>query len=194
MEKLGLNRVVRFRMYFDGSGADAAAAMMGAAFFLRAVYYFGFPNLDGIGAGEVLFNLILPGLLCGAFAVLLKGFRFETVGIYGILCAVYCILMIIWTFNSRQVLHLTLAIVWYLATAVVVMGTVEGYITNRIIMQLAFLLPVFYRFFFFDLGDYVLTLRIVDFLPEASALCGLIALSSFARCLVPERLRQRAIK
>lgn len=192
MEKLGLNRVVRFRMYFDGKGAATAAVMMGIAFFLRVVYYFGFPNLDGCGAGELIINLILPLLLCGSFAVLLKGFRARMVQVYGILSAIYCVLMMVWTFDSQHIFHFILSVIWYLAAIVIVAGTVQGYISNRLMIQLAFVIPVIFRFFFYDLGEYVQTLRIVDFLPEASALCGLIALSGFAQCLIPERLRQRA--
>ena len=38
MEQLGLDRTVRFRMYFDGKGAAAASVMMGSALFLRIAY------------------------------------------------------------------------------------------------------------------------------------------------------------
>lgn len=193
-KKLGRKRTVRFRMYFDGKGAAAAAVMMGAAFFLRVVYYFGFPNLSGCGAFALVFDLILPLLLCAAFAVMLKGFRCNQPWLYGILSMLYCVLMIVWTFRLGHTLHSVLALVWYLIAIAVLVGMLEGYIGNRVILQLVFLISVFCRLIFFDLEEYIFSLRLVDFLPEASALCGLIALSSFARCLIPERLRHRAGK
>ena len=189
MEQLGLDRTVRFRMYFDGKGAAAASVMMGSALFLRIAYYLGFGYFDGCGLFRLIFDLILPVLLCGTVAVLIKGFRIGMLRVYGILAAVFCVLMIICTLDAQSIIRSALAVLWYTVTIGIVAATLEGYIGSRIVMQLAFLLPVLYRFFVFDLGDYVLTLELADFLPEASNLCGLIGWSSFARCLMPEQIR-----
>ena len=190
MEKLGLERVVRFRIYIDGKGAVTAAALMGAALFCRILYYFGFGYFADCGAFSLITGLILPVLFFGASAVLLKGVRLTNVRVYGILAAVYCGLMILWSFDPGRIFYSLLAIVWYLAAMAAVIGTAEGYVSNRLVMQLAFLLPVLYRFFLFDLADYVTKLKLVEFLTELSNLCGLLAWSSFARCLMPERIRK----
>lgn len=189
MEQLGLNQMVRFRVYFEGKGASSAAVMLGAAVFLRIVYYFGFGYFSEAGASGLILNVILPVLLCGGAAVLLKGLRFGMLRVYGILASIYSILMMVWTFDPESIFHFVLAVVWYLVTIAVVWATVEGYLANRVVMQLAFLLPVLYRFFFFDLGTYITAFKLVEFLPEASNLCGLLAWSSFSRCLMPERVQ-----
>lgn len=189
MEKLGLDRVVRFRIYFDGKGAGSAAVLMGAALFLRILYYMGFGKFADCGAGTLILDLILPVLFFGGVAVLLKGVRLGIVRVYGILAGVYCVLMILWSFDVHRIGYSVLAIVWYLAVLAAIFGTVEGYISNRLVLQMAFLLPALYRFFLFDLAGYITHLKIVDFMPEASNLCGLLGWSCFARCLMPERLR-----
>lgn len=188
MEQLGLNQTVRFRVYFEGKGASSAAVMLGAAVFLRILYYFGFGYYSEAGAGGLILDVILPILLCGGAAVLLKGLRFGMLRVYGILASVYCILMTVWTFEPEGIFHFVLAVVWYLVTIGVIWATVEGYLASRVVMQLAFLLPVLYRFFLFDLGAYITSFRLVEFLPEESSLFGLLAWSSFARCLMPERV------
>ena len=52
-----------YSMDFNGRSHFATAALMGAAFFLRAVYYFGFTRPGAVGAWNLVIFLIRPLLL-----------------------------------------------------------------------------------------------------------------------------------
>ena len=91
--------------------------------------------------------------------------------------------MIIRAFSYGSIGSTVIGIVWYLLTGALAVITTFGYIPGRAYMMLAYLIPVLYRLCFVDIDVYFRTLDWIGFLPEASALSGLLAFSLFALCL-----------
>lgn len=173
----------QYHVDFSCKWISASAFFAGLAFFLLAVKYFGLENIGQKGFGEICFSLILPMLLLAVFGILLSGFKFRVTPVYGILAALYCILMIVRTFSYGSTGSTVVGIIWYLLTAALTVVTTFGYLPGKVYLMLSYLIPVLYRLYFVDVGTYFLTHDWLGFLPEASALSGLLAFSLFALCL-----------
>lgn len=175
-----------YRMDFESRQHFAAAALMGGAFFLRAVYYFGLIRPETVGAWNLTLFLVLPMLVEVAFMVLLRGVRLNAPGIYGILGTVYCLLLILQSFQSGNVLRIVLSIIGYLVCAASLL-TATGGLLSRGMASTALFLTVTVRFLAFDLSGYIFSFRIVSFIQEAAALCGLLSL-----CCLSLGLKEKA--
>lgn len=170
-----MKKTYRYSMDFDGRAHFAAAAFMGGAFFLRIVYYLGFTRPEAVGVWNLIIFLILPVLLEAAFMVMIRGMRLNLPGVYGIMGAVYCLIFLLQSFQSGSVLRIILSVIAYLACAAVVLGTGAEMLSKS--LAVAVLVVTFgVRFLVFDLSGYIFSLRIIAFIREAAALCGLIGL------------------
>jgi hypothetical protein len=166
----------RYRMDFDSKQHTAAAAFMGGAFFLRITYYFGFTRPESVGAWNLIIFLILPILLEVAYVVMIRAIKMDIPNIYGIMGSVYCLLLLLQCFQSGNVLQIILGCVAYLACAAALLGTGMGMLSKS--MTVMVLILVFaVRFLFFDIGGYLLSLRVIGFIREAAALCGILGLT-----------------
>lgn len=170
-----LKKTHDYRMDFEGRPHFAAAALMGGAFFLRTVYYFGFTRPETVGAWNLIMFLILPILIEAAFMVLLRGVRLNAPGVYGILGAVYCLLLILQSFQSGSVLRIVLSVIGYLICAAALLSATGGLLSRGMTVVVLFL-TVTVRFLVFDLTGYIFSLRVVAFIQEAGTLCGLMSL------------------
>ena len=141
-----MKRYRRFRMDFGGFWLNTHCILCGFAFFLRIAYYFMFVNPTLCPTSEVIFSMILPLLLCGASMVVLKYFKFNAPGTVAIIGALMCICLLIGTFIGGGVLEIILGVLLYLASAVLLIGTVGGYVPTRqfvlLLLGLIFLLRV----------------------------------------------------
>ena len=164
-----------YRMDFDGRQHFAAAALMGVAFFLRAVYYFGFTRPETVGAWNLIIFLILPMLVEAAFMVLMRGIRYNAPGVYGILGAAYCLLFILQNFQSGSVVRIFLSVIAYLICGAALV-TVTGGLLSRGVAVTALFATLAVRFLFFDLSGYIFSFRVIGFIQEAAALCGILSL------------------
>lgn len=182
-----IRKTVDFTLDFGGWWTDCSAVLMGLFLFLRAVYYFGCADLLACSGGEIWLHLVFPLALSIGYIVLLRGIRLDAPVIYGGLGAFLCLLMIIWDFQSGSVAWGILGLIWYALAAAVFLATVLGYLPNRLFSLTAFFLPVLCRFFAYDLKHYLLDLRLIAFLPELSALCGLLAFSALVPALVGKK-------
>ena len=172
MAKLKLHK---YHMDPEGKYHVGAAALMGAAFFLRCAYYFGFTRPNEAGAWSLLVFLILPSLLEAAFMVMLRGIRLDLPGVYGIMGAVYCLLLILQSFQLGSVLRIVLAIVGFVICGGALVGVGWG-ILSKSLGVTALMLTFLVRLFAFDL-NYLLRLRLVALMREAAGLCGILALA-----------------
>lgn len=169
----------KYRMDLDGKQHMAAAALMGGAFFLRAAYYFGFTRPEEAGVWNLLIFLILPMLLEGAFMVMLRGLRLNMPGTYGIMGAAYCVLLLLQSFQAGGLLRIILAVPAYLICAAALVGVGWGLLSKS--LTVAVLLVTFaVRFLVFDLSGFVFSLRVIAFIREAAALCGILSLVCLA--------------
>ena len=161
----------RLRMDFDGIWINGAAALMGAAFFLRAVYYFGIRGL-GENLGTLLLMMAFPMIVEAALAVMVRLARPNIPLVFGVICAVYCVLLLIQCFFYGAVLRTVIGIVAYPICAVALMALIFGLLRNRALVFVVFFATFAVRFLLFDLND-LQSFR----LPEAAALCGILAMA-----------------
>ena len=184
MSKIKLHK---YHMDLEGKFHVGAAALMGASFFLRAAYYFGFTRPEDAGVWSLLVFLIFPMLLEAAFMVMLRGVSLDLPGVYGIMGAVYCALMILQSFQLGGILRVLLAIVGFVICGGALVGVGWGVLSKSLGVT-ALLVTFFVRLLAFDLG-YLLRLRLVAFIREAAGLCAVLALAFLCAGLV-ERKRK----
>lgn len=166
----------KYHMDFNGKPHQAAAAFMGGAFFLRIAYHFGFTRPEEAGFVNLLLYLILPLLLEGAFMVMLRGLRVNLPGTYTIMGAAYCVILLLQSFQSGSLLRIVLSVVAYLACAAVLVGTGWGLLSKSLTTGII-LVTLAVRLLVFDLSGYVFALRVIPFIREAAALCGIASLA-----------------
>lgn len=163
----------RTSMAISGKWAKASALLMAVSLFLRAVYYFGFTNFVDISIMEVVFSALLPLILSSAYVVLLYGLHWNAPGTYGMIAAVFCGLLIIWSFFTGSFLRVILCAGWYGIAGGIVLFSAAGSLQNKSLCVAAFTIPIFVRLFVFDLGR----LGIFETVGEASVLFLLASLA-----------------
>lgn len=176
-----LKKYNQYKMDMRGNWTQFCGAMMGCSFFLRIVYYFGLINLRDIAASEIFATMLLGLLLCAAFVIVLNYMRLNAPGIYGILGAVQCLLLIIGNFSSGSVLRIILSIIWYAFAAVVLLATIGGYLPGRVFSSVVFFVSIVVRIVCYDLGK----IGLLRWVTEAAVLCALLALAAIPMALTP---------
>ena len=165
----------KYQMDPDGKYHLGTTAMMGASLFLRAAYYFGFTRPENTGAFEMIMFLILPMVLELAFMVMIRGVKLNLPGVYGIMGAVFCMLLAIQGIMMGGVLRIILSILAYLVCGAAMVGVGWGLLSKSLGVT-ALILTFVVRLLAFDLK--LLTgLRLVAFMQEAAGLCVILALA-----------------
>ncbi len=175
-----LKQYVRYEMDYRGNWSAASAVFMGLSFFLRVLYYFGFINLKDIGAGEVIFSLILPLLLCGTFLVFFSLLKWNAPGLFAIAGVVFCLLLMGWNFSSGNVLRILLSIFLYVFAAVILFATALGYLPGKLPSTAVFGVIFGCRILLFSFS----ASGIASLSLEFSALFLLLSLLALTRCFV----------
>lgn len=168
----------RYHMDPDSRAHIASSAFMGGAFFLRVAYYFGFTRPESAGFWNLLIFLILPALLECGYMVMVRGLRLDLPGVYGIMGAIYFILMLLQSFQVGSVLRIILSIPAYLCCAAAIVGTGWGMLSKSLV-NAVLVLTFVVRVLAFDLTGYILRFRVIPFIREAAALCGIIGMICF---------------
>lgn len=168
----------RYHMEPDSRSHVAFSAFMGGAFFLRAAYYFGFSRPEEAGFWSLLIFLILPALLECGYMVMVRGLRLDLPGVYGIMGAAYFALMLLQSFQTGGVLRIVLAIPAYLCCAAAMVGIGWG-LLSKSLANAVLVITLAVRVLAFDLSGYVLKFRVIPFIREAAALCGIIGMICF---------------
>lgn len=177
------NKILRYHMEPEGKGLGACACFMGLAFFLRVMFYFGFTRTESVGFGILLVMLVVPMVLEAVFMILLRGMKLDAPGLYGILVAVYCVLLIFQALQYDGLLRMILAIIGYLVCGGIFMAVTAGLLSRDISMMLFFVTAVVRLLFV--LRPYILAGRLIAFLPEAAGLCAVVAMGCLACGLKP---------
>ena len=177
-----MKKYTRFHVGFKSKWTAAFGVFMGIAFFLRIVYYFGLMSLRDVGIIELLTSALIGILLCGGAVVFVSVLKRNAPGLYGMMGAVQCLLVFIVVCTTGNVGRIILAFVWYALTALILVLTVGGYLPGRLLSGVMFFVPVFVRFFFFDLGH----IGIIRWVQELAVLCTLTAMGCFVMGLKAE--------
>lgn len=173
------HRIKRYHMDFEGKGLATASVLMGFAFFLRVVYYFGFTSTETVGISELVLFLILPLVLEAGLIALLRGVRLNMSLVYGILGAVYCAVLIAQSLQYGSILRMVLGIIAYVLCGGLLVVVSLGLLSKGIAVMMCVITAVV-RLAVFDLKPYLLELNLVAFLPEAAAICVIFALGYMA--------------
>lgn len=166
---------------FKSKWATRCGALLGVSLFVRVVYFFGIKNILECSAGQVIFDMILTMGLCVGFLVLFSAMRRNVPGLYALMGAGFCLLLMISTFSRGNVLQIILAILGYLLAGGVLVITVSGYLPGKLLSSVMFLLPLILRFLAFDLGKIGLFTWVIEF----SWLLILAAMFCLTRALKP---------
>ena len=169
-----LKRCVNYQMDLGMPWLDISALMAGISFLLIVLRYYILDYSEEIQFGEKLFNLILPLLLLGVYMVTLRAFRLKSPAFFAAIASIYCLLAIIWSFDTGSVLRIVFAFVWYVITIGVLQVTVAGLLPLRWFSVAAFVVPVLYRFFIVDWKSYFEPLDLKGMIPDVTVLFGLL--------------------
>lgn len=168
-----LKQYTRYQIDFNSKWTSVCGAFMGISFFSRLIYYFGLTNIFDVAFVEILTTMILGTALCLAYLITLSVIRLNAPGVYGILGAIHCFLLIFGTFSSGDALRIVLAILWYALSAGVLVLTVGGYLPGRLLSSLMFFIPAVVRFCAFDLGH----IGLLQWVREFGVLFALVGLA-----------------
>jgi hypothetical protein len=181
-----LKQYVRYQMNFRGRWLMPAKVLMGLSFFLRIVYYFGLTTFADHSFGEVLFFMILPLLICGAFIVTMSSLKLNAPPAYGIIGGLMCLLLVIWSFFCGDTLRTVLAVLVYLASGAILVLTSMGYLPGKLLSSLLFAVPLACRILFYREG-----IALFDWCLEISVLTMLASLFCLTRCFKPLKRKVR---
>ncbi len=170
-----LKQMIRYRLDMEGQWANTAGVLMGLAFFLQAVYFFGFANLRQIGFFAIAFQMILPMVLELAWIVLLRGVKLNAPGLYGIFGAVLCVLVMLQTVVTGTLPAAILSVPTLLAAGILVLAVIGGFVSSRFVAVGACVLVLVLRVLF---GGLPLLL------PELAVLCSIGAVLAILGALV----------
>ena len=181
-----LKQYIRYQMNFRGKWLMPSKVLMGLSFFLRIVYYFGLTSFADHSFGEVLFWMVLPLLACGAYIVVMSSMKLNAPGIYGILGAVMCGLLLIWSFSTGDALRTVLSVLVYLAAGAVLVLTSMGLLPGKLLSSILFAAPIACRLLFYRGG-----LGLFDWFLEVSVLAMLASLLCLTRCFKPLKRKSK---
>ncbi|MBE6959277.1 MAG: hypothetical protein E7448_00940 [Ruminococcaceae bacterium] len=182
-----LKQYDRYIVDFKSKWTTRCAALLGVSLFVRVVYFFGIKNLTECGAGQVIFDMVLTMGLCVGFLVMFSALRRNAPGLYALMGAGFCLLLMISTFSSGNALRIVLAIVGYLLAGTILVITVSGYLPGKLLSSVMFLLPMAVRFLAFDLGKIGLFTWVI----ELSWLLTLASMFCFTRGMKPYKRNEK---
>lgn len=164
-------RTKRVEMDLGGKWMRRSVLLIAASLFLLAVYYFGLKNMADLGFGKAVFSGILPLLLWAAYIVVTQFLRWNAPGLYGLMAALYCILLILGSLFSGSFIRIVLSLVWYGAAACIVLLTTGGSLQSRKLCVAMFGIAIPVRIVF---G--IFSHSLFDWVAEFAVLLGLAAM------------------
>lgn len=107
------HRMKQYRMEYNGKGLFTAATLLGFSLFLRVLFYFGFTEIESVEIKEIILFLGMPALFDITFIVLLRGIRLKQTLVFGILGALYFLLLTVQCFQYGDLLGMILSVCFY---------------------------------------------------------------------------------
>ena len=181
-----LKQYHRYCMDFTCKAANVSAMCIGASLFALCFYFFLLRTIATIGAAEAILSLALPIVLMVAYISLMRFVKVNAPGMFALLGAAFCVILIFGTFASGNMLRVLLGCIWYLLCAVVLIATAGGYIPGTLPSAIMFAIAFLVRILFFAprLRD------IPKCVSELSSLCLLIALICLPLCFKPGKSKK----
>lgn len=180
-----MNLVKRARCHIrmQSRWASVSAVCMGISVFVRTVYYFGLINLRDLSGFELVMDVIFPMIIAASYLIMIKGLQLNSPTLFGGLIGLYAV-------NYLLLMNATapgiIVGVLLVLSAGVFIASGLGYLPNRIPVMAAAGVVVLFRLIVVDLVGYIFPLtefHPVAYLPEASNLFGILAVSLMAPAL-----------
>lgn len=171
----------RYIVDFGSKWITRCSALMGISLFVRVVYFFGLVNLMQMDAFHVIFDMILTMGLSVAFLVFSAALRKNVPGLYAIMGAGFCLLLLISSFFTGDALRIVLAVLGYILAGGVLVITVAGYLPGKLLSSVLFVLPVAVRILFYGFGK----IGLFQWVLELSVLLIMASLFCLTRALIP---------
>lgn len=168
----------RYHVDMESKGTFACTALMGISLFLRVMYYFGFTRTETVGFGEILLWLVLPLLLEISFIILLRGFQLDAPGLYGMLGAACCLILMLQSMGYDSLLRMIMGIIIYVICGGILIGVTAGYLSSQIGVTLFFVTGAIR--ILLDVKPYILEFHPVQLMIEAAGVCVVLALGCLA--------------
>lgn len=168
-----LKRYGRYQMALEGNWMKASMACIGLSVVMLGVYYLMWLSPSAWKPVNLIFGLLLPVAASLTYVILGRIVRLNAPGVYAILGAVFCILLIVGSFFSGSILRIILAVIWYLLTAVVLLASAGGYLPGKLPASLMFGAALLVRLLAFDLPR----LRRTNWIEEGAMLLILVGLA-----------------
>lgn len=175
--ELKFEKTMSCRLAARGKWGNLAAAWMGLSFFLRMVYYFGLMNFNDLPGSEIAFRVALPLLVSVAFILMLK---VRVLGDPRIAGGVVCLFAVNYFLAEAMSFGGVVSGILVLGCAVLILLASLGYVPERKWLIWAGLVSLIFRVVIVDLFGYILPLselRLAAYIPMASNMCGVIAVS-----------------
>ena len=178
---MNLKQYCRYQIDFTSKWVAAAPIMMGLAFFLNLLYYLAITTARDVFVIELIAAVIFGIILTAAYVICVTCLRLNAPGLYAIMGAVQCLMLLILGCTSGGAFRIVISILWYALAALILLATTGGYLPGRLLAALMFFIPAGFRFLFFDLGQ----LSIFEWVKEIPVLLILAGLGSLAMGLKP---------
>ena len=157
-----LKRLVTYKIPFRGKSAIWCGIFLALSIFLRCFHYF-FPcDFSEINAGECMFKIIFPILLCASFSVLVRLVNLRSPGIYGILAAALCFTMFLGDIFDSNLLQIIFSVITMPILSLLLLATFGGYIPYHSISAFALLFVCLLRFLFWVFSGIAWMIVIAD--------------------------------
>ncbi len=144
-----MKRYHRYQMDFDHKACWMSGICMGLPVFMLSIYYLFFQEINAVPVFNQIVNLWLPIVLSLGYIAMLRVVRWNSVGMFAILGAAVCLMLILQLFLTANVLRIILGILGYLIAGGLLVLCAGGYLPGRMIVSLVFLLILLMRLLFF---------------------------------------------
>lgn len=143
-----LKKLVTYKIPFRSKSVLWCGIFFALSIFLRCFYYFIPCDFTKVSVGNWIFTIVLPLLLCIAFATLVRIVHLRAPGIYGILAAVLCLALFIGDVLEGNLSQIILSVCTMPFLSLLLLATFGGYIPYRSISGCALMLVSLLRFLF----------------------------------------------
>lgn len=186
-----LKQMVRYRIDPDSGWITASSLFAGLSIFAIALYFFVLTDISELGAGGLIVQVVIPLIWLVAYVVIAKGLRMNNPLVYGGMGAVYCLMMMIWGFQTPTILGSVFGAIFYLLAAAAMVAVTMGLFPGSYYLAAVLGAVVLMQVFWHDLSTYIISLKFKDYLPLLSRISGVAALSMMCFGLRGRPLRRK---
>lgn len=188
---MGVPRMVRYGMDFSSKWADLSALFTGVSFFLVVLYFYVFGHIQDVGTMEKIFSLLLPMILLGVYALLIRVVKLDIPLVYAAIAGLYCVCVIVSDFGGHGAAADVVAIVGYLLCAAALVISALGLLPGKWIAMGLFFLCAGLRFWLRDYIAWFTAGQVIAAMPDAATLSGVLAMCAMGGMLKRRKRKKK---